>query len=513
MNAKLPRAASLLLAILAGGSPLSQADVCDPRDFGAVGDGVHDDTDAVQAALDACVGGGTVHVSPGTYFIRPVRFNGNGITVQLDGGATLQGSPNRADYQANANLILADGKTDLALVGDGTIDGSGPAFWGQDPRPRLIRFRRCQRVLVQGVTLQNSPSYHLVPEATSDITIDGVTIWAPATSPNTDGIDPGGTNINISNCYIDTGDDNIAIKAGIGSHTDGVTVRDCTFLHGHGLSMGSELNDGVENFAAQNISFDGTDNGLRIKSDRTRGGIVRNVSYDSISMNNVGRIIDIAGYYPETTIPPRFTDPPQPITETTPQYSTIQISNLTSTGGGNGTPAGAFFIGVPEVPITGVVLQNIDISAARRPFELRNVQVQRCNVSVSSGFLIDENVDLIDGGCGDEDYTLSVDNDSEVVVKGGVAAFELTVIPSAGFDGPVSFRVSGLPGTATSFDPPVINCAGTTILTVATSNLTPSGNFPLTITSTSGYSGRFNRVAVTALIVLDDTAVRSTSLK
>ena len=132
---------------------------------------------------------------------------------------------------------------------------------------------------------------------------------------------------------------------------------------------------------------------------------------------------------------------------------------------------------------------------------------------MSSGFLIDENVDLIDGGCGDEDYTLSVDNDSEVVVKGGVAAFELTVIPSAGFDGPVSFRVSGLPGTATSFDPPVINCAGTTILTVATSNLTPSGNFPLTITSTSGYSGRFNRVAVTALIVLDDTAVRSTSLK
>jgi len=501
-------AASLFLAILAARSPLAQADVCDPRDFGAVGDGDHDDTDAVQAALDACVGGGTVHVSPGTYFIRPVRFNGNGITVQLDGGATLLGSPNRADYQANANLILADGKTDLALVGDGTINGFGPAFWGQDPRPRLIRFRRCQRVLVQGVTLQNSPSYHLVPEATSDLTIDGVTIFAPATSPNTDGIDPGGTNINISNCYIDTGDDNIAIKAGSGSHTDGVTVRDCMFLHGHGLSMGSELNAGVENFTAQNITFDGTDNGLRIKSDRSRGGLVRNVSYDSISMRNVGRIIDIAGYYPESTIPPRFTDPPQAITETTPQYVNIRVSNLTSVGGGSGSPNGAFFIGVPELPISGVVLQNIEISAARRPFELRNVQVQRCNVSVNSGFVIDENVDLIDGGCGEEDYTLSVDSDSQVVAKGGVATVGLTVIPSGGFDAPVSLRVSGLPGTAASFDPPMIKGAGTTTLTITTSGLTPAGNFPLTITGTSGDSGRFNRIAVTTLTVLDDMAVR-----
>src|SRR5262249_18392907 len=162
-------------------------------------------------------------------------------------------------------------------------------------------------------------SFHLVPEATSDLTIDGVPILAPATSPNTDGIDPGGANINISNRYLDTGDENIAIKAGGGTHPDGVPARHCRFfhghplwlgractlLHGHGLSMGSELNAGVENFAAQNITFDGTDNGLRIKSDRTRGGLVRNVSYGSISIRPVGPIINLAGYSPESPIPPR----------------------------------------------------------------------------------------------------------------------------------------------------------------------------------------------------------------
>src|SRR5262249_13780752 len=193
-----------------------------------------------------------------------------------------------------------------------------------------------------------------------------------------------------------------------------------TFLHGHGLSLGTELNAGVENFTVQNIIFNGTDNGLRIKTDRTRGGIVRNLSYEGIALTNVGRIIDMAGYYPEYLIPPPFTDPPQPLTETTPQYSNIRVANLTSIGGGDGRPNGAFFIGVPEAPIAGVVLQNVDISGAARPFELRNAEVQRCNVFVGSGFSIDENVQLSDG-CSNEsdgDYSLSLLTDSETVVKG-----------------------------------------------------------------------------------------------
>jgi len=477
----------------------AQTTVCDPVAFGAVGDGVADDTAAFQAALDSCVGGGTVHVSTGTYAIRPIVFNGDGITLQLDASATLQGSPNRADYTATGALILADSRNDIAIMGQGTIDGSGAAFWGTDPRPRLIRFRRCSRVLVQGATLQNSPSFHLVPQETTDITIDGVIIIAPSNSPNTDGIDPGGSNINISGCYIDTGDDNIAVKAGTGMHADGVTIHDCTFLHGHGLSMGSELDGGVENFTAQSITFIGTDNGLRIKTDRTKGGTVTNVSCDSMTMTDVGRIIDIAGYYPESSIPPAFTDPPQPVTPTTPQFSNISVSNLNSTGGGNRSPNAAFFIGVPEAPLSGVVLQNVNITGAARHFELRNVAVQNCNASVNSGFVMDENVTVTNDGCGAADYAVLVSPASQTMAQGASTTFSVTIAPAGGFADNVNLRVAGLPGMTSTFDPPSTSDSST--LTIVTSNLTPAGTFPLTITGISGTTGTLNRIAVVTLVV------------
>ena len=506
MSLRLRLATGLLISVVHGATAPphlhAQGPVCDPRDFGAVGDGFNDDTQALQTALDSCVGGGTVHVFPGTYAIKPLVFNGNGVTVQIDAGATLIGSPDPADYSMTGALILADTKTDLAIMGQGTIDGSGSAFWGLvDPRPRLIRFRRCQRVLIQDVTLQNSASFHLVPQDTSDITIDNVSILAPPTSPNTDGIDPGGSNINISRCYIDTGDDNVVIKAGSGVHVNGVTVRDCTFLHGHGFSMGSELDGGVENVTAQNITFDGTDNGLRIKTDRTKGGIVTNISYDSISMTNVGRIIDIAGYYPEGSIPPRFSDPPQPITATTPQFVNISVNNLTSTGGGNRSPNGAFFIGVPETPIEGVVMQNVNIVGASRPFELRNVAVQNCNVTINRGFILDENATITEGGCSTASYTLSVSPSSQTVAQGESSSYSITVTPSGGFTGPVDLRVSGLPGTTSTFDPPTVIGSGNSMLTVATSNFTPAGDFQLTITGVSGTTGTLNRIAVARLTV------------
>jgi polygalacturonase len=493
---------TLVLCLTGAPSAAHAQTDCNPTDFGAVGDGMNDDTQAFQDALDSCIGGGRVHVSPGTYAIKPLIVNGNGVTVQLDADATLVGSSEPADYAATGALILADTKTDLAIVGQGTIDGSGSAFWGiVDPRPRLIRFRDCQRVLVQGVTLQNSPSFHLVPQNTSDITIDNVTILAPADSPNTDGIDPGGNNITISGCLIDTGDDNIAVKAGSGVHVNGMTIRDCTFLHGHGLSLGSELDGGVENLTAQNITFNGTSNGLRIKTDRTKGGIVTNASYDSISMTNVGRIVDIAGYYPESSIPPPFTDPSQPITVTTPQYSNISISNMTSTGGGNGSPNGAFFIGVPEAPITGVVMQDVSISGAGRPFELRNVAVQRCNVAVNRGFILDENVTITDDGCGSASYTLSVSPSSQTVTRGESVTYIVVVTSSGGFTGPVDLRASGLPGTTSMFDPPEVMDSGNSTLTVTTSGLTPCGDFPLTITGVSGTTGMLNRITVATLEV------------
>jgi hypothetical protein len=228
---------------------------------------------------------------------------------------------------------------------------------------------------------------------------------------------------------------------------------------------------------------------------------VTNISYDSISMTNVGRIIDIAGYYPEGSIPPPFSDPPQPITTTTPWFSNISISNLTSTGGGNRSPNGAFFVGVPEVPITDVVMQDVSIVGAARPFELRNVAVQNCNVTVNRGFVLDENATITDGGCTTASYTLSVSPSSQTVARGEGASYAITVTPSEGFAGPVDLRVSGLPGTTSTFDPPTVIRSGTSTLTVATSNFTPAGHFPLTITGVSGTTGTLHRIAVATLMV------------
>src|ERR1700730_455170 len=120
MSLKLRLSAGLLISVLHGATAppqlYAQGPTCDPRDFGAVGDGVNDDTQPFQTALDSCVGGRTVQVSPGTYAIKPLVFNGNGLTVQLDAGASLVGSHDPEDYSFTGALILADTKTDLAIM-------------------------------------------------------------------------------------------------------------------------------------------------------------------------------------------------------------------------------------------------------------------------------------------------------------------------------------------------------------------------------------------------------------
>jgi len=148
-------------------------------------------------------------------------------------------------------------------------------------------------------------------------------------------------------------------------------------------------------------------------------------------------------------------------------------------------------------------MQNVTVTRAARRFELRNVELQRCCVSVNSGFQIDEAVGITDEGCDDAGYSLSLCSDSESGEQGGATTFEVTVTPTGGFQGSVSFRVSALPGMSSSFDPPIVQDSGATTLTLLTTNLTPPGTFPLTITATSGDSGRFNRIAVATLVVVE----------
>lgn len=375
-------------AAFAGASAGAQdsSSPCNPRTHGAKADGVTKDTAAIQAAIDACEqqGGGTVRLTAGTYLSAPIVLKSN-ITFRLDKGATLLGSADHADYPAITefrepglqSLVSATNAEHVAITGEGVIDGAGETWWqmarsvknsgvmGSDhPRPRLVVFDHCRHLRVEGVTIQNSPMWQLVLYYSDDVIIRRIKVLAPANSPNTDAIDPfSSSDIRIDHVFSDTGDDNIAIKSGaIGSAgpdepSRNITITDCTFLHGHGLSIGSELVGGAKNIRAERIHFDGTDNGIRVKANRDRGNDVGPLFFRNIDMKNVKYALVISEYYPKI-LPPDSASP-QPITRLTPHFHDITLENVTVT---DSASAGAI-VGLPEAPIAGVVLRHVKIAA------------------------------------------------------------------------------------------------------------------------------------------------------
>jgi polygalacturonase len=377
-------AAAAALAIPA--SALGSSVNCDPRKYGAKGDGVSKDTVAIQAAIDACErqGGGTVQLIAGTYLSGPIVLKSD-IIFLLDKRATLLGSSDHADYPAKTefrepglqSLVSATDASNVSITGEGVIDGAGETWWemaravknagvmGSDhPRPRLVVFDHCKHVLVEGVTIQNSPMWQLVPYYSDDVIIRNIKVLAPARSPNTDAVDPfSSSHVVIDHVFADVGDDDVAIKSGaIGSQgpdapSRDITITDCTFLHGHGLSIGSEIAGGAMNIRAERIHFEGTDNGIRVKANRDRGNDVGPLLFRDIDMKDVKNALIISEYYPK--VMPPDSELPQPVTRLTPHFHDITLENVTATGSAS---AGAI-VGLPEAPVLGVTLRNLKISA------------------------------------------------------------------------------------------------------------------------------------------------------
>ncbi|MGO9324052.1 MAG: glycoside hydrolase family 28 protein [Terracidiphilus sp.] len=378
---------SLFVAALA--PTLHAAATCDVRSYGAKADGTTKDTAAIQKAIDSCAakGGGTVRLDAGTYLSAPIVLKSN-ITLQLDKGATLLGSRDHADYPAKVefrlpalqSLVSATNAENVSITGEGTIDGQGESWWSMmrglhdagvmgnpHPRPRLVVFDHCKHVRVEGITIQNSPFWQLVPYYCDDVLIRNVRILAPYPSPNTDAVDPfSSSNIRIDHLYADTGDDDIAIKSGAINSPGGddpardITITDCTFKHGHGLSIGSEVAGGARDILAERIHFDGTDNGIRVKANRDRGNDVSNLVFRDIDMKDVKYPLVISEYYPRI-LPPEGDVAPQPVTRLTPHFHNIVFQNVTATGA---TMAGAIF-GLPEAPVTDIVLTNVNLSGEK----------------------------------------------------------------------------------------------------------------------------------------------------
>ena len=414
------------IAILLAAAACAHAAVFDVRQYGARGDGRAKDTAAIQKAIDACgaAGGGTVLVPPGRYLTGALSLRSY-VTLEISGGATLLGSTEPEDYplvpnpwtpnrQEISSLIRGEDLVNVAITGRGIIDGQGAPWWrrqrllrprGRNPaapseadrseiakvahgRPHLIKLVRCRYVLLEGLTLTNSPSWTVNPVFSEFVTVRGLTVQNPEDSPNTDGINPESCrNVHISDCHIDVGDDCITIKSGtdetgrrVGRPCENITVTNCTMLHGHGgLVIGSEMSGGAKNVVISNCVFQGTQRGIRIKSQRGRGGVVEGVSANNIVMENVPTPFSISMFYSGGAKGVRA----EPVGEGTPVFRDISLSNILA----RGAKAAGEILGLPEMPIQGITFDNVRI-AADKSFAIehaRDIRMYHVRIDTRSG--------------------------------------------------------------------------------------------------------------------------------
>lgn len=360
------------------------AKVCDVRAYGAKADGTTKDTAAIQKAIDACAdGGGTVKLSEGTFVSGPIVLKSN-ITLDVEKGATLLGSPDRADFpkytfarhETVQPLVSSSNAENITITGGGVIDGNGHIWWeyvrgvkdsgvlGTDhPRPMGVVFDHTKHVHMENITVQNAGFWQIVPYYADDLTFRNIRILAPH-SPNTDAIDPfSSSNIVIDHVFSSVGDDNIAIKSGAinspgpDAPSKNILIEDCTFENGHGLSIGSEIAGGAQNILAQRIHFKGTDQGIRIKANRDRGADVSNIVFKDIDMVDVKTAILISEYYPKVF--PEGDVAAAPVTRLTPEFHKIVMENVKATG----SKMAGVIVGLPEAPVKDIVLKNVDIQA------------------------------------------------------------------------------------------------------------------------------------------------------
>ncbi len=377
--------------------------------YGAVGNGIADNTTAIQNAINAAAalsGGGTVRVTaPGVFLSGPLTLKSK-VNLQIDGGATLEMLP-MSQFTAYPNsttyFIYANNLTDVEISGAGTIDGQGADWWSPlaSSRPYMVYFNKVNRVLVQDITLQNPPKMHMVFKSTDgNITIRNITInTTAANAKNTDGIDLIGTNCLVQNCVINAGDDNIALGSSAGVTAD-VLITNCTFGVGHGVSIGSNTSGGVSNLMVIDCTFNGTDYGIRMKSDNAtsggsgQGGVAQNLSYLNIGMTNILRgAIVIYSYYSEygtpTSITPTIASTQSVDSLNIPIWHNITISNVTALVSSNGTTPGIAGIiwGRIETPASNIRLSHVNITAPKS-FDVYNangVQFLDSQITVPNG--------------------------------------------------------------------------------------------------------------------------------
>lgn len=393
----------------------------DIRVLGADLKGIRPCTDIIRKAIEnaASEGGGTIYFPAGNYLTAAIRMESN-ITIYIESGAVINFSDRFEDYlpfvrirwegtvmNSFSPLFYANNAENITICGRGKINGNGAKWWAEDWRisrlirenggknpeltplqkiwdqqnpefkvspyyersamrkffrPPFIQFFQCKNILIQGIRISDSPFWTINPEFCDNVTIDAVTIINSPDSPNTDGINPSScSNVHISNCHIDVGDDCITIKSGRdedgrkwGKPCENITITNCTMLAGHGgVVIGSEMSGGVKKVAISNCVFHGTDAGIRLKASRGRGGVVEEIRVTNIIMNDIQKnafIFDL--FYDRSS-------EKEPVSERTPVFRNIHISNVT---GSNINKVG-YVSGIEEMPVDNISFSNVNLKA------------------------------------------------------------------------------------------------------------------------------------------------------
>lgn len=256
-------------------------------------------------------------------------------------------------------------------------------------RPVMISIVKSKRVLLEGVTFKNSPAWCIHPLLCEALTINDVKVFNPWYSQNGDALDVESCkNVLVTNCFFDAGDDAICLKSGKdadgrrrGVACENVIVRNNTVLHGHGgFVIGSEMSGGVRNVYVSGCSFIGTDVGLRFKSARGRGGVVENIYIDNINMIDIPNDALIADLY--YAVKPSADEPVPPVSDETPAFRNIYISNVLCKGAGRA----AFLNGLPEMPIENISIKNMIVTDAKAGIVVnRASQVRIDGIKVEAG--------------------------------------------------------------------------------------------------------------------------------
>ena len=399
-------------------------------DFGAAGDGVREDTGAIQAAINFLPEGGRLLFPAGTYLSLPLSLRSH-ITLEFAAGAVLLGSTDRARYpiirgaaadpagegelplagfeglekDCYQSLLQGSYAEDVTVVGPGRIDGNGQnGDWWQDfesfpaARPRVIFLNRCRDVMLHGVTVANGPSWHVHPFYCENVQVLNCAVTAPKDSPNTDAVNPESCDrVQIIGCRFSVGDDCIAIKAGkielarkYKTPADRHTIRNCLMEFGHGaVTLGSELAAGIRRLAVTQCYFRATDRGLRIKSRRGRGkdSVIDDVVFDNIRMDRVLTPIVINLWY-NCCDPDRYSEyvwsrEKLPVDDRTPRMGRFTFRNMECTGA---EVAACYIDGLTESPIEEVDLENFSVTFAEdaRPAvpAMQNFAQERCRLGL-----------------------------------------------------------------------------------------------------------------------------------